>query len=93
MSNDIQITNGKTISLPLQTIIMLAALLLNSAGVIWIMKSDVRDLKTTMELRNEQYQTQIREMKVKVDTIDAWQRDLSLDLAAGGFIRSNRKED
>jgi hypothetical protein len=84
-------TGGPVLRISLRDVLTVVSVLLTIAAVVWTLKSDIRDLKTTMDLQNklteERWQRQVDDMKAMkgqqtMQGLDI--NDLKIALAAAG---------
>lgn len=90
--------DASRLTFPVQTVILVVSIVLSVVGSTWGMRSDLRDIQTRVELRQESYvedrenmQQSIKNLQAKVELMTLEIQNLNLALASAGVERKKKE--
>ena len=90
--------DASRLTFPVQTVILVVSIVLSVVGSTWGMRSDLRDIQTRVELRQESYvedrenmQSSIKGLQAKVELMTLEIQNLNLALASAGVERRKKE--
>lgn len=74
------VSDGMSIRIPLRDIIQILTALFAIAAIVWTLRSDIRDLKTSMDYQNEMQKSRADALSEDVKTLQREQKLQSIDI-------------